>query len=522
MTKARFKKLTVTIAVLLFFTVIAHIFFTSGGGSYASAASVSTETVSTNAIEDLSKDGTFGAGFYPEIKGSGKLSVMQVAENSKGGLFIYVYQPGGQAENLRATTIRLSRTKGGSWDDYPLTYINSDGVFFKYEVKDFKVITADTERYYDITAIHRKYDKKYDGESAAGTTTDEKAFEVAQCWKATTNADGSVSYEMEQTDVAIIRSGEMNPGFRRIANGGVNWAKYEKCDAHFVAFNCDKKIDELFEADITFVTQDYRETLTSSNYYEPVPQSKTIKADQTAYNKPYGAFGQQYKWERIQKIDDFLKDSISSFSDEERSELKKYTWVLNFYETEYSGFNGVTAAGVAMTSAGLWWASIPLLLGTNVEGTFVSEVSILRLNFQTAGKVYNLGVVSDKVTGPREPIGGEPSYDFWDWLADFLGVSRLAAKLIFSAVVIVAILIVLGILCAIFPPLKIPVRIILAIAFLPFTILYYLLRELFRSRERKRIKKKQAAREQKDAEKARKQAEREAAKQLKKAARRKK
>lgn len=483
MAKAQFKKLITLAAIIIIAAAVLLSLMPGGGAVFASAASAYSSP-----LEDLQKDENFNAADYPERADDYKLEVIQIAETTSGGLYVYVYQPSGQKAGLRASSIRFARTKGGDPRDYELTYINSTGTIFNYQVKNFNVTTSETERYYDITAIFRPFNKDYDTEPDNGDTTSEKSFEDAQVWKATTTA-GGVTYEMEQTDVAVIKSGDMNIGYRRISNGGVNWAKYEKCDAHFVAFRCDKKIDELFEADITFNTQDYRNTVSGTTKYDPVPHTDTVKGTQTAQNKPYGAFGQKYKWDRIQTVEDFLKDKISSFTEEEKNELKKYTWVLNFYETEYEGFNGVYAAGVALTSPGLWWASIPLLLGSNSEGTFVSDVSVLRLNFQTGGKTYNLGVVSDKQTGTQTPIGSEPAFDFWKWLANLLGVPEWAAKLIFAAVVIVIAVIILGVLCAIFPPFKKVLYVLLKIVFFPFTLIYYLIKSCEGHRNTKRERK---------------------------------
>ena len=44
------------------------------------------------------------------------------------------------------------------------------------------------------------------------------------------------------------------------------------------------------------------------------------------------------------------------------------------------------------------------------EGKLVSEVTILRLKFQTDGVTYNLGVVDNKQTGSRDPFA---SADTW-------------------------------------------------------------------------------------------------------------
>lgn len=155
-----------------------------------------------------------------------------------------------------------------------------------------------------------------------------------------------------------------------------------------------------------------------------------------------------------------------------------------------------------------------MLLGSNSEGTFVSDVSILRLNFQTGGKTYNLGVVSDKQTGEQPPVGEEPTprFNFWQWLADLLGVPVWAAKLIFWAVVTVF---VFGIICAIFPPFRKVLYVAFAIIFFPFTLIYYLIKFCEGSRKRRRARKQATAATSNNRSKRRRErrrAEKEAAK----------
>lgn len=72
--------------------------------------------------------------------------------------------------------------------------------------------------------------------------------------------------------------------------------------------------------------------------------------------------------------------------------------------------------------------------------------------FVTAGKTYNLGAVSDKITGGDEPSGGAPDLGWFDllckWLEQVTGVPAWVWKIIICALPFV---ILLPILSAIFP-----------------------------------------------------------------------
>ena len=71
-------------------------------------------------------------------------------------------------------------------------------------------------------------------------------------------------------------------------------------------------------------------------------------------------------------------------------------WVLRFAETEY-------------TSSASAYVYVQ-------NGTRISDVTILRLKFETDGVVYNLGVVDNKQTSSTTPDGGAnpPTVHWWE------------------------------------------------------------------------------------------------------------
>ena len=176
------------------------------------------------------------------------------------------------------------------------------------------------------------------------------------------------------------------------------------CDSHFVAFNTDKPIDKLLEADVYYTSQPY-----SWLYAIGVGQNETFgeKKDNYAYLKYTdkvehtgdGFFAGTYKWDRIQTVDDFInaenREDVyhgavldvkvsSKLTDEALNELKSKKWVLRFVETAYSLSGGANGS-------------------TSTKSTLIGNVTILRLKFETDGITYNLGVIDNKQTGSTEP-----------------------------------------------------------------------------------------------------------------------
>ena len=93
-------------------------------------------------LDDLQKDGSFDESHYPAIADDYSLKLIQIAESVDGELFLYVYQPSGQAKNLKASSINISTTINDeiSYRNYKVRLLNSSGVFYKYIVQDFTVI----------------------------------------------------------------------------------------------------------------------------------------------------------------------------------------------------------------------------------------------------------------------------------------------------------------------------------------------------------------------------------------------
>lgn len=377
--------------------------FSYGGNFSVAPVSAAGNSKYTDVMEDLLRDSAFDSSIYPDIADDYSLSVIQIAESTAGELFVYAYHPSAQTKFLPATSINISTAINESlyYRNYMLTLLSARGVFAKYLVNDFTV-KADALRYYDISAIYRAFDSDIDTAPDNGTTISEVAFPVAKLFTAST-VDGTVSYTCIDTTVIDI----INPfvDFLRYSDG-YGWdffnPVYEYTDVHYIAFDTDMPIDALMEADISFSTQSYTRRAGIPDYeleddkttHEPV----TIQGTETGETPADGLFAKKYTWKRIQATSEFI--NTDGLKDETIATIQNTKWVLLFYETEVVRDPG--------QQPGHW-----------IEyGTKVSEVAILRLKFVTDGIVYNLGAVSDKVTGDNIP--GNDNTNEWD-IPEFFG-----------------------------------------------------------------------------------------------------
>lgn len=352
-------------------------------------------------MEDLKKDTSFKPENYPTKADDYSLQIIQLAESSDKELFVYVYQPSGKAKNFKASSINISTTINDSisYLNYKLELLNSNSVFYKYKVSGLTV-KDESVRYYAISSIYRPFDESIDKQASGGNTITEVNYAVNKQY-----CFGEINGKpyVNCVDIETIVVTDKFVGFVRYHDGFKLYVG--ACDSHFVAFNTNKPMDKLLEADVYYTTQSYD---WSSVPFVGVKETFGDKADKYAYLKYTdkvehtggGLFAGTYKWDRIQTIDDFIKGenreniyhgavldvkTSSKLTDEALTELKGKKWVLRFAETSYS-LSGYSTTGSTFESY-----------------TLVGDVTILRLKFETDGITYNLGVIDNKQTGGKEP-----------------------------------------------------------------------------------------------------------------------
>ena len=381
--------------------------FLTGAQSFSAVATESeNEKTASGVIEDLSKDASFNAANYPSNAKDYSLSVMQLAESTDKELFIYVYQPSG--DKVRASSINISTTINDeiSFFNYPLKLLNFEGTLFKYKVTNFEV-KKDPVRYYAISSIYRLFDASIGDKKSGNNTINEVNYAVNKQY-----CFGEINGKLYVNciDIETIVVTDKFVGFVRYPDGFKLFTGAGACDSHFVAFNTDKKIDKLFEADVYYTTQkvSYDFFTEDSPFSIKFGDSKTdnyayLKYTDKVEHTGGGFFAGTYKWDRIQSVDDFIKTEdrttvyygavlnskvSSKLTDEALSDLKGKKWVLRFTETSY---NKVPKSGMGAATY------------YHAETTMVGNVTILRLKFETDGITYNLGVIDNKQTGSTEP-----------------------------------------------------------------------------------------------------------------------
>ncbi|MCI8613507.1 MAG: hypothetical protein HFE48_07445 [Clostridia bacterium] len=346
----------------------------------------------SDVITDLSKDETFAAEDYPEREGDYSLAVIQIAESVDGELFVYAYAPAGA--KVTATEIRFSTAINESFKpvDYVLELVNYSGTLAKYVVEDFAV-KSDAVRYYDIVCIFRRWLDGVDIPPIDGQTVSSVSYPVGATWTACTISE-NVTYSMVSTEVIAVTDKRVG---RIVYPKGSSVFGWSKCESHYVAFSTDRDIERLMEAELTYISTPYYYTSTSGySYGENTTVPLMLTGEQTGGNNG-GIFTHRYKWKRIQTVHELLNDKDVTLTDEAKKDLSDMAWVLRFAETEY-------------TSSATSTVYIQ-------NGTHVSDVTILRLKFETDGVVYNLGVVDNKQTSSPIPDGeNNPTIPWWERL----------------------------------------------------------------------------------------------------------
>lgn len=434
---AKFRKAVVYImtAVCVLTLIAATVLIAGTVPAYAATDGVEY----TNVLDDLAKDDSFNVANYPTEVNSKELRVIQIAESSDKELFIYTYQP---AAKCVASSINISRTINDaiSPKNYKLELLNSNGVFYKYIVKDFAV-SDDPTRYYVIPSILRPFEDG-DEETGNGNTISEVPYEVGKQY-----CFGTINGKpyCNVVDVETITITDKFVGFVRYSDGYLTF--YGACDSHFVAFNTDKPMDRLMEADVYYTRQDY--TISMTDAYGLVKRYGDVEEcyayptyKEKVEHEGNGFAASKYTWDRIETVEQFLAENdltqnvysgaiidvkvASKITDEGKAALSGKKWVLRFTETAYS------FAQHSMQSF-------------SEQGTLVGDVMILRLKFETDGIVYNLGVVDNKQTGSKDPINSEEvdvdvTFNVLDWFSGSGGRLKKIAAIILLVLLLLLVL----------------------------------------------------------------------------------
>ena len=394
MTKAMRTRLYIMLLAII--VVFCTVYMAVQSPVIAMAESISYSGV----LDDLKKDSSFNPSNYPQKTDDYSIQIIQLAESVDKELFVYAYQPNGKSKNLKASSINISTTINDaiSFTNYKLELLNSNGVFYKYKVKGLTV-KSDAARYYAISSIYRPFDESIDKQASGGNTVTEVNYPVnRQYCFGEINGNPYVNC----VDIETIVVTDKFVGFVRYPDGFKLYVG--ACDSHFVAFNTDKPIDKLLEADVYYTTQQYSRSFVvfvgeDEEFGEKSDNYAYLKYTDKVEHNGGGLFAGTYTWDRIQSVEDFIatedRENIyhgaildvktsSKLTDEALAELQGKKWVLRFAETDYSI---ITGQGSTVSFA-----------------TLVGDVTILRLKFETDGITYNLGVIDNKQTGSSDPV----------------------------------------------------------------------------------------------------------------------
>ncbi len=380
------------------------------------------DLTSTNVLYDLQRDPNFNQGDYPANDRSNVVELIQIAESDTSDLYVYVYQPNYENDELNPFEIAISRAQDDEEDkfeQYPLTLVNSYKTLFKYKVEDLKVSNEEV-RYYNISQMWRKHIESIDKELDTDNAITATGIEVAQKWGART-VDDTVEYAMTEVDVVIITDAFV--GCNRFWDGldvGAFLDKDKATYLHYIAFSTDHQIDRLIEAEIHFKQREVIEfyKMEEFQYGDWIENTVVLYEHNQATNHPFGWFATKYEWKSISSSEEFIAQDDITFKDGAKEAIEKQEWVLYFLESQFVRTSGGILSGIINTNPYSYL----------YEYTEVEDVAILRLKFETDGQIYNLGVVSDKQTGSGIPTNKNPDIipdldDFGnmikEWLDDY-------------------------------------------------------------------------------------------------------
>ncbi len=456
---------------------------TSAGVAFA-------DSVYSDALEDLQVDKNFNIDDYPISQTDFSLKLIQLAESKANELLAYVYQPSAGKFGVLAKKIRIFVSD--SYQDFNLTYLTNHGQFYKYKVDGYVTdVTSTVCREYSVVQLMRSADERC-GDKLVDENNNKISFipyPVGYKFSVTTK-DNVVYYGKSKSDYSVVTDkycGQLqfnNPINKLYWLTGASGAGM----LHFIAFNGvgiinedgssrEIQIEELQEADVAYtlvcheMLESYQaEVLQGGIYNKDISEERITKTLDATTSDSYqaGIFAHEYSWKEIMTVEDFINDVVdndSSFFNSKLApasvdEIRDKQFVLILCVTEITHLHTSGDSGAPL--------HIPFET-TKDTRYYVNDETILRLQFETQGKVYNLGTVDNYQTGDGVPDNTE-DYGFNDeWWKNLLAEIEEWIK-IFAIIVGVVILVVLAVFVApfIWKIIKFIAKIIVA----PFKFLF--------------------------------------------------
>ncbi len=418
-----------------------------------------------NIIEDDSTGGEDSNGLQSWIgSGSGAITGSGFGNGSAGGGF---GGGGGSAFSFTNENQQVLSENNSSeviTQLYSLKLLNMSGVFGKYVVSDFKVSTAEL-RFYNITSIYREFDRYFDEPTENDDKITKIAYPVGKLFVAET-LDGKVVYSEKHKDVVtitdkyvgnVLYEGDMNIGWG-LSKTSLN--------SFCIAFDTDWDIDRLYEAEVQFSTQSlqYKVYANAARFWNwgkmgemyDAKLGEVVRRDPVTLYADKKVSSGEYSWYQIQTVNEF-KNNISQngmeLTTDAQEGLKGKKWVLNFENVavNYQGMDGMWMNLIS-------WIGGMFVDDPTIQTTLVSDVSVLRLKFESKEDLYNLGVVDGASTGSGKPMDRFDGYDennenfsVWQWIKDKLGLKNGIPWWVWLIVAVIALAILLPILSVIFP-----------------------------------------------------------------------
>ena len=444
---------------------------TSSGVAFAAT------DVYSDVLEDLQKDESFDKNDYPINQTDYSLELIQIAESSTGELLAYVYQPSAGAKGILTKKIRIKYPNSDTYNDYDLTLLSKNGVFYKYKVDGYVTdYDSATERVYNVVQIMRSASADLGDKVLDENNNTISYVQYSVNWSFTARyKDGEIYYSKTRLKSLVIDDKYCGQLLFSDSTSNITAPLfgYEAGMLHFIAFNADIKIDELYEADVEYtLTLRKRDYCVHAfgvedpaNYDKDISSeriSKTLSADVEEEYKA-GVFSHKYKWTQIMTMSDFKNNLVSSseaffsssLTEEAENNLDGKAWVLCIGMTEIRHTNTPIEDGLGYHEV--------------YERSYINDETILRLEGKSNGVLFNLGVVDNYQTGDGVPDNKEDYGVNEEWWSNWWQEMQEWLRYILVAFAAILLVVVLIFIC---PPLLKLIKFIFKIITAPFRWLF--------------------------------------------------
>lgn len=422
---------------------------------------------------------------YPYVENSNQeVSTLLFLEND-AEYYIYFYLPKGIVQ-YDFLTIQLGICVSDSFDDlnsdsnlevnnYTLEYVDTtnNGCVAKYAILDMEdTLHTYDHRRYSIRQVYMRYDNVLNPPGTIRSVYMPYWQTLGDEYYYYQDLNGQTAYQYKKAEFVSLTYKEVYSYYFNTVNPVLEFIGVNRGQEHyFYGFTPDRDIDHLTEVEIIYdyySIEAYKAQHTSK-YYQPLPGATendlkykpifgetkrgeviVLEGEVNVEISPDFLFwkAKTMTWNRISTYEELSNNEDSTFANFVKTHFSDAQFIVNFAGFDYSfsehelpvnfindylDFCSYLAANGAEIGSSIPMGEVYRFYG--FKGTYVSNVQMIRMCYETDGIQYNIQVITDPIDSSGSGEGVD-NPELKDWVNTVITIFKFIIVIIFIVLIV--------------------------------------------------------------------------------------